>query len=103
MPGMATCQAGFSWIHHDPRRGQMSHLPCRAELDRDFACAKVAELRSAGQMRTSAPTCIVVVSISVVKLLPDVCPADSRGVRTERTARGLSAEVAGQFLHAQFH
>ena len=40
---------------------------------------------------------------SVVKLLPDVCPQDSRGVRRERTAPALSAEVAGQFFHAQFH
>src|ERR1700737_4758323 len=32
-----------------------------------------------------------------------VCPQDSCGVRREWPAPALSAEVAGQFFHAQFH
>src|SRR5258705_13001939 len=44
---------------HEPRRGGCPHPPSRAELDKVLIQAKVAEvaeLRSAGQMRTSAPT-----------------------------------------------
>src|SRR2546425_2039691 len=41
-------------------------------------------------------------SCSVVKS-SYVRPQDSRGIRSERLAAALPAEVAGQLLHAQFH
>ena len=42
-----------------PRRGRCPRLPSRAQLDGSSRTRKIAELRSAGQMRTSAPTWFV--------------------------------------------
>ena len=47
--------------HHEPRRDRCPQPSRRSEARRVLACVtKIAELRSAGQMRASVPTWFVV-------------------------------------------
>src|SRR6185436_14686612 len=57
--------------NRESRRGRCPHLPGRAQLDRLWPVPKIAELRSAGQMRTSAPTRTQCRIISCMAALPE--------------------------------
>jgi hypothetical protein len=60
-------------------QGQMSQSGQSSAGRHGFAQDTIVELRSARHPRAAVPTWTVAMN-SVVKLLPDVCPPDSRGV-----------------------